>query len=126
MNKHSFLLLIKITYYNRGYFNKETSKAYELEEDKIFSKRAKEARTWISDNKHKLYPEHISGYIGHASGIEPTGKKESPIFGMSYVKKPSKENIINTSTFLLKKDILPFKKQVMEFLRWDLKKIWNI
>jgi hypothetical protein len=78
------------TYYNRGYFNEGMSKAYELEEDKIFSNRSKEARTWISGNKHRLYPEHIPGYTGHVSGIEPAGKKGSPIFGMSYAKATSK------------------------------------
>ena len=50
---------------------------------------SKEAITWINWNKHVLYPEHIPGYKGHVSGIEPTGKKGSPIFGTSYIKATS-------------------------------------
>ena len=74
------------TYYNKKYFNEEMAKGYELEEDKIFSNRSKEAKTWICGSKHKLYPEHIPGYTGHVSGIEPAGKKGSAIFGVSYAK----------------------------------------
>lgn len=74
------------TYYNKGYFNEEMAKGYELEEDKIYSNRSKEAKTWINGCKHKLYPEHIPGYTGHISGIEPAGKKGSAIFGVSYSK----------------------------------------
>lgn len=77
------------TYYNRGYFNEDMSKNYPLEEDKIFSNRSKEARTWICGSKHQLYPEHIPGYTGHISGIETTTKKGSNIFGMSYAKATS-------------------------------------
>ena len=77
------------TYYNRGYFNADMSKTYPLEEDKIFSNRSKEARTWICGNKHQLYPEHIPGYTGHVTGIETTTKKGSNIFGMSYAKASS-------------------------------------
>lgn len=77
------------TYYNRGYFNENMSKKYPLEEDKIFSNRSKEARTWICGPKHQLYPEHIPGYTGHVSGIETTFKQGSAIFGMSYAKATS-------------------------------------
>lgn len=77
------------TYYNKGYFNEEMSKGYELEEDKVFSNRSKEAKTWINGNKHQLYPEHIPGYTGHVSGVEPAGKKGSSIFGVSYAKATS-------------------------------------
>ena len=77
------------TYYKKDYFNEGVSKQYELEEDKIFGMRSKEARTWINGNKHVLYPEHIPGYTGHVSGIEPAGKKGSPIFGTSYAKATS-------------------------------------
>ena len=74
------------TYYKKDYFNGNFSKQYELEEDKIYSMRSKEARTWIDGSKHVLYPEHIPGYGGKLSGIEPAGKKGSPIFGTSYAK----------------------------------------
>ena len=74
------------TYYKKDYFNSDFAKGYELEEDKIFGMRSKEARTWINGNKHQLYPEHIPGYTGHLTGIEPAGKKGCPIFGASYAK----------------------------------------
>ena len=74
------------TYYKKDYFNSDFAKGYELEEDKIFGMRSKEARTWINGNKHQLYPEHIPGYTGHLTGIEPAGKKGCPIFGSSYAK----------------------------------------
>ena len=77
------------TYYKKDYFNDNFAKGYELEEDKIFSMRSKEARTWIDGYKHVLYPEHIPGYGGKVSGIEPAGKKGSPIFGTSYAKATS-------------------------------------
>ena len=48
--------------------------------------RSKEARTWISGNKHQLYPEHVPGYTGHLTGVERGGKKGCPIFGTSYAK----------------------------------------
>ena len=74
------------TYYKKDYFNSDFAKGYELEEDKIFGMRSKEARTWINGNKHQLYPEHIPGYTGKLTGIEPAGKKGCPIFGQSYAK----------------------------------------
>lgn len=77
------------TYYNKGYFNEGMSKSYALEEDKIFSNRSKEAKTWICGNKHVLYPEHIPGYTGHVTGVETTTKKGSNIFGQSYAKASS-------------------------------------
>ena len=77
------------TYYNKDYFNEPFSKNYPLEEDKIFSNRSKEARTWICGNKHVLYPEHVPGYTGHVTGIETTTKKGSNIFGTSYAKASS-------------------------------------
>ena len=74
------------TYYNKAYFNENMSKNYPLEEDKIFSNRSKEARSWICGPKHQLYPEHIPGYTGHVHGIEITTNKGSGIFGTSYAK----------------------------------------
>ena len=77
------------TYYNRRYFTKDISKAYPLEEDKIYSNLSKDARTWISGQKHVLYPEHIPGYTGHLSGLEINDRKGSEIFGSSYAKGSS-------------------------------------
>ena len=77
------------TYYNKDYFSESLSKNYPLEEDKIFSNRSKDARSWICGNKHVLYPEHIPGYTGHVTGIETTTKKGSNIFGTSYSKASS-------------------------------------
>ncbi len=77
------------TYYNKNYFNEFMSKNYPLEEDKIFSNKSKQARTWICGNKHVLYPEHIPGYTGHVTGIETTTKKGCDVFGSSYAKVSS-------------------------------------
>ncbi len=35
-----------------------------IRRNKIFSNCSKEARTWKYGNKHIIYPELISGYIG--------------------------------------------------------------
>lgn len=69
------------TYYTKNYFCENFSKDYELEEDKIFSNKSKEAKTWINGSKYKIYPQHIPGYTAHLPG-----KKSSNIFGMSYAK----------------------------------------
>ena len=77
------------TYYNKDYFSQSMSKGYPLEEDKIYSNKSKDARTWICGNKHVLYPEHIPGYTGHITGIESNLKKGSNIYGTSYSKASS-------------------------------------
>ncbi len=77
------------TYYNKDYFSPTMSKNYPLEEDKIYSNKSKDARTWICGNKHVLYPEHIPGYTGHITGIESNLKKGSNIYGTSYSKASS-------------------------------------
>ena len=77
------------TYYNKDYFSPTMSKSYPLEEDKIYSNKSKDARTWICGNKHVLYPEHIPGYTGHITGIESNLKKGSNIYGTSYSKASS-------------------------------------
>ena len=80
---------IDYTYYNKDYFSQSMSKNYPLEEDKIYSNKSKDARTWICGNKHVLYPEHIPGYTGHITGIESNLKKGSNIYGTSYSKASS-------------------------------------
>ena len=77
------------TYYNKDYFSQSLSKKYPLEEDKIFSNKSKDARTWICGDKHVLYPEHIPGYTGHITGIESNLKKGSNIYGTSFSKASS-------------------------------------
>ena len=72
------------TYYTKNYFCENFSKEYDLEEDKIFSNKSKDAKTWISGNKYKIYPQHIPGYTAHLPG-----KKSSNIFGISYAKTTS-------------------------------------
>ena len=49
------------TYYNKGYFTNNLAKGYQLEEDNVYSNRSKDARTWISGSKYKIYPQHIPG-----------------------------------------------------------------
>jgi hypothetical protein len=51
------------TFYNKNYFNDNFSKDYKLEEDKIYSNRSAEAKTWIAGSKFKIYPQHIPGII---------------------------------------------------------------
>lgn len=51
------------TFYNKNYFNDNFSKDYKLEEDKIYSNRSAEAKTWISGSKFQINPQHIPGII---------------------------------------------------------------
>jgi hypothetical protein len=69
------------SYYNKRYFTDNMSKDYNLEEEKVFSNKSKEARTWINGSKYKIYPQHIPGYQGHIPGIYG-----SNILGTSYAK----------------------------------------
>ena len=69
------------SYYNKRYFTENMSKDYNLEEEKVFSNKSKEARTWINGSKYKIYPQHIPGYQGHIPGIYG-----SNILGTSYAK----------------------------------------
>jgi len=68
-------------YYTKNYFCNSFSKEYDLEEDKIFSNRSKDAKTWLNGSKYQIYPQHIPGYTAHLPG-----KESSNIFGMSYAK----------------------------------------
>jgi len=72
------------TYYTKNYFCDNFSKDYQLEEDKIYSNKSKDAKTWINGSKYKIYPQHIPGYTAHIPGIG-----SSNIFGMSYSKASS-------------------------------------
>src|SRR5689334_14445392 len=53
------------SYYNKDYFNPNFNRDYKLEEDKVYSNSSKEADTWISGSKYKIYPQHIPGYKAH-------------------------------------------------------------
>ena len=77
------------SHYDRDYYCDTFYRGYPLEEDKIYSNKSKDARTWICGNKHVLYPEHIPGYTGHITGIESNLKKGSNIYGTSYSKASS-------------------------------------
>ena len=103
------------TYYKKDYFNDDFAKGYELEEDKIYGMRSKEARTWIDGYKHQLYPEHIPGYTGKLTGIEPEGKKGCPIFGTSY----SKASAISIKGNYNKEIDLPPKERYLSTQRFN-------
>ena len=49
--------------FNKNYFTNSLSKEYPLEEDKAFSNRSKESKTWINGSKYQIYPQHIPGKI---------------------------------------------------------------
>lgn len=68
-------------YYTKNYFCNTFSKEYDLEEDKIFSNKSKDAKTWLNGSKYQIYPQHVPGYTAHLPG-----KESSNIFGMSYAK----------------------------------------
>ena len=67
--------------YNHDYFNENFSRNYNLEEDKIYSNKSKEAETWVSGAKYQIYPQHIPGFKAHVPGIY-----SSNIHGMGYSK----------------------------------------
>jgi hypothetical protein len=69
------------SYYGKAYFTDHLSKQYKLEEDKVYSNRSKDASTWVSGSKFKIYPQHIPGYKAHIPGMY-----SSNLFGMSYAK----------------------------------------
>jgi len=70
--------------YNKRYFTENMSKNYKLNEEKAFTNRSKEARTWVNGPNYKIYPQHIPGYKGHVPGIYG-----SNILGMSYARTTS-------------------------------------
>ena len=69
------------TLYNKKYFCDNMAKQYKLEEDKVFSNKSKDARSWINGAKYQIYPQHIPGYQGQIPGV-----KGANILGMSYAK----------------------------------------
>lgn len=67
--------------YDRDYYCDTFYRDYPLEEDTIFSNQSKNAQTWISGDKYKIYPQHIPGVKCHVPGIY-----SSNIHGKSYAK----------------------------------------
>lgn len=65
----------------KNYFNREFNRSYPLEEDKIYTTKSKDAKTWIRGDKYKIYPQQIPGTQTYIPGIIP-----SNIYGMNYAK----------------------------------------
>ena len=63
------------------YYNDNFDRSYPLEEEKIFSNKSKDAKTWISSDKYKIYPQHIPNVQTHVPGIY-----SSNIYGMGFSK----------------------------------------
>ena len=69
------------SHYNRDYYCDSFDRSYPLEEEKIFSNKSKDAKTWISSDKYKIYPQHIPNVQTHVPGIY-----SSNIYGMGFSK----------------------------------------
>jgi len=69
------------SHYNRDYYNDNFDRSYPLEEEKIFTNKSKDAKTWISGDKYKIYPQHIPNVQCHVPGIY-----SSNIYGMGFSK----------------------------------------
>ena len=67
--------------YDKDYYCDNFSRDYPLEEDKIYSTKSKDAQTWLSGDKYKIYPQHIPGVQCHVPGIYSAN-----IHGMGYSK----------------------------------------
>ena len=71
--------------YHKDYFNKNFSRDYPLDEEKIFSYKSKDAETWVNGSKYKIYPQHIPGYKAFLPGIN-----SSNIHGVGFSKITAK------------------------------------
>jgi hypothetical protein len=69
------------SHYNRDYYNDNFDRSYPLEEEKIYTNKSKDAKTWISGDKYKIYPQHIPNTQCHVPGIY-----SSNIYGMGFSK----------------------------------------
>ena len=69
------------SHYNRDYYCDNFDRSYPLEEEKIFTNKSKDAKTWISSDKYKIYPQHIPNMQCHVPGIY-----SSNIYGMGFSK----------------------------------------
>lgn len=71
--------------YYKDYFNKNFSRDYPLDEEKIFSYKSNDAQTWINGAKYKIYPQHVPGYKAFLPGVY-----SSNIHGTGYSKISAK------------------------------------
>ena len=78
------------SHYNRDYYNDNFDRSYPLEEEKIFTNKSKDAKTWISGDKYKIYPQHIPNVQCHVPGIY-----SSNLYGKGFSK---------TSAIAIKRD----------------------
>ena len=69
------------SHYNRDYYNDNFDRSYPLEEEKIFSNKSKDSKTWIAGDKYKIYPQHIPNLQTHVPGIY-----SSNIYGVGFSK----------------------------------------
>ena len=57
------------SHYNRDYYTENFDRSYPLEEEKIFTNKSKESKTWMAGDKYKIYPQHIPNLQTHVPGI---------------------------------------------------------
>jgi hypothetical protein len=69
------------SHYNRDYYSDNFDRNYPLEEEKIYSYKSKDSKTWLSSDKYKIYPQHIPNLQTHVPGIY-----SSNIYGMGFSK----------------------------------------
>jgi len=69
------------SHYNRDYYSDNFDRSYPLEEEKIYTNKSKDARTWICSDKYKIYPQHIPNLQTHVPGIY-----SSNIYGKGFSK----------------------------------------
>ena len=69
------------SHYNRDYYTDNFDRSYPLEEEKIYSNKSKESKTWLNGDKYKIYPQHIPNLQTHVPGIY-----SSNIYGMGFSK----------------------------------------
>ena len=69
------------SHYNRDYYNDNFDRSYPLEEEKIFTNKSKDSKTWIAGDKYKIYPQHIPNLQTHVPGIYA-----SNIYGVGFSK----------------------------------------
>ena len=69
------------SHYNRDYYNDNFDRSYPLEEEKIFTNKSKDSKTWIAGDKYKIYLQHIPNLQTHVPGIY-----SSNIYGVGFPK----------------------------------------
>ena len=69
------------SHYNRDYYNDNFDRSYPLEEEKIYTNKSKDSKTWLAGDKYKIYPQHIPNLQTHVPGIY-----SSNIYGVGFSK----------------------------------------